>query len=731
MIAFTTVVGVDRDHLAEWRLTWPTWKRHHRLLLDHPLLVVCDGDRSVADWQQSLQFLGHPQLRVTTWTQVGVTQREKMLTGLTLAPAQHVQTPWLLKLDTDAVATGPSDWPVPAWFQSHPGGSVPVLVAPPWGYTRPSTTIDRLEEWADQIPELNSFPRLNIPPAQTGDRRHHPRITSWCAFIRTDWLRAITRLSPERLPVPSHDTFLWYCAARCQEFIRKIRMTHQGWRHPVHLQKWVTRSLDTGSRVTPTPSGAPSPDVQSPSPAGSLLRVLGQAFPAGPLRGAEVGVATGGTAAALLNAYPALHLHLIDPWQEYACDHPYRVSGDRCARRNRNANACAALTTLQRTGFAAARRTIWTEESILAATRLTDASLDFVFLDADHTYPAVQADLQAWWPKIRPGGVFVGHDYQGRRDRRGIWGVRRAVEEWAACQRLTVTVTQNHVWSVQKPVESPLTAVYLLTGVSHAARLVVSLVSLRRYHRGPIVLYTSQPESHRIGEQCAADLRLRVEHRVVSQPRLRRNATFVLKTQLPLVVPEETALFLDADTMVTGDLAPLAAKLDASAFVATQFANWRSTTRPIRKRVERWRTLAPQFEPDAAWQRRMDRALEPHPAINSGVFAWRKGAPILEDWARLTRLGHRLFIPDEVALQILLPDYPHAILDQRFNCSPRFGAYQDDVRIWHFHGDRHEKPGPGRDRWFPEFQSCWHADYAGMQSRWSDSVIERDHRPAG
>jgi len=47
---------------------------------------------------------------------------------------------------------------------------------------------------------------------------------------------------------------------------------------------------------------------------------------------------------------------------------------------------------------------------------------DLVFLDADHRYEAVHADILAWLPLVRPGGILSGHDLN--------WpGVRRAVEE--------------------------------------------------------------------------------------------------------------------------------------------------------------------------------------------------------------------------------------------------------------------------------------------------------------
>lgn len=49
--------------------------------------------------------------------------------------------------------------------------------------------------------------------------------------------------------------------------------------------------------------------------------------------------------------------------------------------------------------------------SVMAAGAYPDGSLDFVWIDGDHRYDAVLADLRAWWPKVKPGGVLAGHDY--------------------------------------------------------------------------------------------------------------------------------------------------------------------------------------------------------------------------------------------------------------------------------------------------------------------------------
>ena len=44
--------------------------------------------------------------------------------------------------------------------------------------------------------------------------------------------------------------------------------------------------------------------------------------------------------------------------------------------------------------------------------RMWGAEFDFVFIDAAHDKDSVLADITAWFPLVRPGGVIAGHDWQ-------------------------------------------------------------------------------------------------------------------------------------------------------------------------------------------------------------------------------------------------------------------------------------------------------------------------------
>ncbi len=50
-------------------------------------------------------------------------------------------------------------------------------------------------------------------------------------------------------------------------------------------------------------------------------------------------------------------------------------------------------------------------ESKIASNLIEDESLDFMYIDANHYYESVKEDINKWYPKVKKGGVFGGHDY--------------------------------------------------------------------------------------------------------------------------------------------------------------------------------------------------------------------------------------------------------------------------------------------------------------------------------
>lgn len=197
-----------------------------------PAVIFYDAEQvSPADAPFTKQ---HPNVRWVPWEfPVAADQREKMVTGFVHIPAREVGTPWYLKLDTDTVATASGAWIEPTWFTSDVSGRVPVFVAAKWSYSKPRDVIARLDAWGDDVHPLKTFSPLRLIPSDEKNRVYHHRIISWIFFGRTDWTRTIVNWIGRdgRLPCPSQDTLLFYCAKRCGDRIVRERMTDYGWRH--------------------------------------------------------------------------------------------------------------------------------------------------------------------------------------------------------------------------------------------------------------------------------------------------------------------------------------------------------------------------------------------------------------------------------------------------------------------------------------------------------------------
>ena len=80
--------------------------------------------------------------------------------------------------------------------------------------------------------------------------------------------------------------------------------------------------------------------------------------------------------------------------------------------------------------------------SVTVAKSYRDSSLDFVFIDADHSYQSVKNDLHAWFPKLNNRGVFAGHDYGDPTN-----GVKQAVDEFFGDINFYVE-QRKHIWVV-------------------------------------------------------------------------------------------------------------------------------------------------------------------------------------------------------------------------------------------------------------------------------------------
>lgn len=130
-------------------------------------------------------------------------------------------------------------------------------------------------------------------------------------------------------------------------------------------------------------------------------------------RGAELGVKEGRTLFHLLDRCPGLSMIAVDLWAP---------SGDAATRDWPHADYERAVRA--RAAGYGNRVELLKMSTREAADVVAVGSLDFVFIDADHATAAVMADIAAWRPKLRPGGLLCGDD--------AGWRSVRAALDWAA-----------------------------------------------------------------------------------------------------------------------------------------------------------------------------------------------------------------------------------------------------------------------------------------------------------
>jgi len=159
--------------------------------------------------------------------------------------------------------------------------------------------------------------------------------------------------------------------------------------------------------------------------------------------GCEVGVWNGSMSIPLLRKFPSLHLVMIDRYKEYDQKEP----GNSLRKKTHEDMITTMAEVVHSTMFASDRRVMMVGDSALCLNSLSHNFLDFGFLDGGHGYETVLNDAICCNLLIRSGGIMAGHDYDGRGDRSGLFGVKRAVDKFAKAHSYKVNIIPKHkIW---------------------------------------------------------------------------------------------------------------------------------------------------------------------------------------------------------------------------------------------------------------------------------------------
>jgi glycosyltransferase involved in cell wall biosynthesis len=155
-------------------------------------------------------------------------------------------------------------------------------------------------------------------------------------------------------------------------------------------------------------------------------------------KGVEVGVAFAGHAEYILNNTNVKQIIGIDPYRHLNnYDDPMNYSNNDFEKIN-------DFVQERMKTFKGRYKHLRLLSTI--ASQKVGSDLDFVYLDADHSYEGLKSDISVWYEKVRVGGIIAGHDY----GHENFPGVKKAVDEFFSRFGWTINWFNDGVWWVKK-----------------------------------------------------------------------------------------------------------------------------------------------------------------------------------------------------------------------------------------------------------------------------------------
>ena len=153
--------------------------------------------------------------------------------------------------------------------------------------------------------------------------------------------------------------------------------------------------------------------------------------------GAEIGVAYGGHAKRIVMKTKS-KLYCIDPYKHL------KNYQDGMNLPQKDFNKLYKYTKNRLKRFSGRCRILRNTSTV--AARNLKINLDFVYIDANHTYNGLMKDICIWFAKINNGGIISGHDYNHPNHP----GVKKAVDEFFNRFNWKIHTHKSGVWWVEK-----------------------------------------------------------------------------------------------------------------------------------------------------------------------------------------------------------------------------------------------------------------------------------------
>ncbi len=254
---------------------------------------------------------------------------------------------------------------------------------------------------------------------------------------------------------------------------------------------------------------------------------------------------------------------------------------------------------------------------------------------------------------------------------------------------------------------------YLYCGGKMWPRLIVSLWTLRKHWAGDVRVYcATEKDVQWIVPTCAA---LDCVPVLMDQPNASGSSPRG-KLALTQNVVAENIVYIDADTVVEGDISPMF----GHAVVLTSHGNWTTKGRRVREQLVSYRGYSDLLDPWINIQLQ-----DEYPHINAGTFSFHRGCTQIGVWQILVAEVVRVVadnpdvftkrtthVPADTAFQLIAGQFPcQTILDDRYNCCCRHGLHWDDPIVRHYCGRRHGRNDP---HWRNAFLECRERNLGGI-----------------